>query len=158
MYGSKQERALIYKTLVLTGLRKGELASITVGQVVLDAAMPYLILNVAGAMESLPALPLWDGRQTEANVLSATGTDDSTASQFAPGFAPTTGKTGTLQSIVDKIANAAEESSDADAVDVSTYPVKEKDPLTTAVNGLRRVEPKGIEPSTSWMQTRRSPN
>ena len=28
-----QERALIYKTLVLTGLRKGELASITVGQV-----------------------------------------------------------------------------------------------------------------------------
>ena len=32
-----QERALIYKTLVLTGLRKGELASITVGQVVLDA-------------------------------------------------------------------------------------------------------------------------
>ncbi len=26
-----QERALIYKTLVLTGLRKGELASLTVG-------------------------------------------------------------------------------------------------------------------------------
>ena len=42
-----RERALIYKTLVLTGLRKGELASITVGQVVLDAAMPYLILNAA---------------------------------------------------------------------------------------------------------------
>ena len=35
-----QERALIYKTLVLTGLRKGELASITVGQVVLDADRP----------------------------------------------------------------------------------------------------------------------
>ncbi|MCG2683104.1 MAG: hypothetical protein L6306_05755, partial [Planctomycetales bacterium] len=31
------ERALIYKTLVLTGLRKGELASITVGQVDLDS-------------------------------------------------------------------------------------------------------------------------
>ena len=42
-----QERALIYKTLVLTGLRKGELASITVGQVVLDAATPYLCLNAA---------------------------------------------------------------------------------------------------------------
>ena len=42
-----QERALIYKTLVLTGLRKGELASLTVGQVVLDADMPYLILNAA---------------------------------------------------------------------------------------------------------------
>ncbi|MFN7429047.1 MAG: tyrosine-type recombinase/integrase [bacterium] len=31
-----RERALIYKTLVLTGLRKGEMASITVGQVDLD--------------------------------------------------------------------------------------------------------------------------
>ena len=40
-----RERALIYKTLVLTGLRKGELASITVGQVVLDAALPYLVLE-----------------------------------------------------------------------------------------------------------------
>ena len=42
-----QERALIYKTLVLTGLRKGELASITVGQVVLDADTPHLVLNAA---------------------------------------------------------------------------------------------------------------
>ena len=42
-----RERALIYKTLVLTGLRKNELASITVGQVMLDAPLPYLILNAA---------------------------------------------------------------------------------------------------------------
>jgi len=41
------ERALIYKTLVLTGLRKGELASITVGQVDLDSPMPYLVLRAA---------------------------------------------------------------------------------------------------------------
>ncbi len=40
-----RERALIYKTLVLTGLRKGELASITVGQVDLDAPMPSLVLE-----------------------------------------------------------------------------------------------------------------
>jgi len=45
--GSGKSGALIYKTLVLTGLRKGELASITVGQVVLDAATPCLILNAA---------------------------------------------------------------------------------------------------------------
>lgn len=32
-----RERALIYKTLLLTGLRKGELASLTVGQLNLDA-------------------------------------------------------------------------------------------------------------------------
>ena len=36
-----QERSLIYKTMVLTGLRKGELASLTVGQLELDAPRPY---------------------------------------------------------------------------------------------------------------------
>jgi integrase len=40
-----RERALIYKTLVLTGLRKGELASVTVGQIDFDGPVPYLILE-----------------------------------------------------------------------------------------------------------------
>lgn len=40
-----RERALIYKTLVLTGLRKGELASITVGQVDLAGGVPHLLLH-----------------------------------------------------------------------------------------------------------------
>lgn len=39
------ERALIYKTLVLTGLRKGELASLTVGQVDLSGPVGYLLLD-----------------------------------------------------------------------------------------------------------------
>ncbi len=39
-----KERYLIYKTLVLTGLRKGELASITLGQFEIDASHAYLIL------------------------------------------------------------------------------------------------------------------
>lgn len=42
-----RERALIVKTLALTGLRQGELASLTVGQLVLDSSMPYLVLNAA---------------------------------------------------------------------------------------------------------------
>jgi len=42
-----RERALIYKTLVLTGLRKGELASLTVAQLDLDANPPYLLLDAA---------------------------------------------------------------------------------------------------------------
>ncbi len=40
-----RERALIYKTLVLTGLRKGELASVTVGQIDFDGRVPHLILE-----------------------------------------------------------------------------------------------------------------
>jgi integrase len=39
------ERALIYKTLVLTGLRKGELASLTVAQLRLDGSIPHVELD-----------------------------------------------------------------------------------------------------------------
>ncbi len=42
-----RERALIYKALLLTGLRKGELASLTVGQLDLEALQPYAVLNAA---------------------------------------------------------------------------------------------------------------
>ena len=41
------ERALTYKTMILTGLRKGELASMTVGRLHLDVDLPYLDLNAA---------------------------------------------------------------------------------------------------------------
>ena len=42
-----RERALIYKTLVLTGLRRNELASITMGQLELDGPYPHLVLHAA---------------------------------------------------------------------------------------------------------------
>ena len=42
-----RERALIYKTLVLTGLRKGELASLTVIQLELDGPTAYATLHAA---------------------------------------------------------------------------------------------------------------
>lgn len=42
-----RERALVYKTLVLTGLRRKELASLTVGQVHLDDDFPCLELGAA---------------------------------------------------------------------------------------------------------------
>ena len=57
------------------------------------------LLDVAGAMEALPALPLGDGTQTAAHVLSATGTDDSTPSPLVPVLVPTTGKPCILGSI-----------------------------------------------------------
>jgi integrase len=41
------ERALIYRVLLQTGLRKGELASITLGHLRLDANPPHLILDAA---------------------------------------------------------------------------------------------------------------
>ena len=42
-----RERALIYKTLVLTGLRKSELASLTVAQLRLDGPIPHVELDAA---------------------------------------------------------------------------------------------------------------
>jgi len=42
-----RERALIYKTLALTGLRKGELASITVAQLEFDGPVAYIVLCAA---------------------------------------------------------------------------------------------------------------
>ncbi len=41
------ERALIYKSLVLTGLRRSELASLRVGSLRLDGALPYVVLSAA---------------------------------------------------------------------------------------------------------------
>jgi integrase len=40
-----RERALVYKTLVLTGLRLSELASIRVGDLVLDGPAPHVVLD-----------------------------------------------------------------------------------------------------------------
>ena len=42
-----RERALIYKTLILTGLRKGELTSLTVAHLDLDSDPAYLTLDAA---------------------------------------------------------------------------------------------------------------
>ncbi|GIW97048.1 MAG: integrase [Pirellulaceae bacterium] len=42
-----RERALIYKTYLLTGLRKSELASLTVGNLELDGKTPYAVLDAS---------------------------------------------------------------------------------------------------------------
>ncbi len=115
------------------------------------------LLDVAGAMDALPALPLSTGPQREAVAASATGTDDLTTSSLVPTLVPTSGKPCTLVSILDLITTNGGKSKNAGTVAVSAYPVKRKDPLTIAVNGSSLVEPTGIEPATYWLQTNRSP-
>lgn len=54
-----RERALLYAVLVTTGLRKGELAALTVGDVQLDAPQPFVVLPAADAKNGQRAtLPL----------------------------------------------------------------------------------------------------
>jgi integrase len=56
-----RERARTYKTLVLTGLRKGERASLTVAHLRLDEALPHLTLDAANEKNREGnAVPLWD--------------------------------------------------------------------------------------------------
>jgi integrase len=63
------------------------------------------LLDVAGAMEALPALPLGAGTNPLSDAaMKATGTDDSAAFQFAPGFAPTLDNSRKSGSIPDKRA------------------------------------------------------
>jgi integrase len=50
-----RERALLYATLVTTGLRRGELAALTVGDVRLDDPRPAIILRAADAKNGVAA-------------------------------------------------------------------------------------------------------
>lgn len=72
-----RERALLYAVLVTTGLRKGELTALTVGDVLLDAEQPVVVLPGADAKNGQRAtLPLradvaaelraWIAEKTEA--------------------------------------------------------------------------------------------
>ena len=112
------------------------------------------LLDVAGAVEALPALPLEDGRQNATIALSATGTDDLPACSLVPNLVPTTGKLCTLGSILDKLTTNGDSHGKADDIDASGCVVKENNPLTTAVSGLRLVGGTGLEPVTpslsSW--------
>ena len=92
------------------------------------------LLDVAGAMETLPALPLGAGKQRDAIAVSATGTDDLPRSPLVPVLVPTAGKPSKSQSIRGNEIGNRGESEKAGAVAVSAYPVNRKDPLTSAVN------------------------
>jgi integrase len=96
------------------------------------------LLDVAGAVESLPALPIGpeNGQSDSAAfVAKATGTDDLTPSPLVPVLVPTSGKRCMLGAILDKVTGNRGEAAEAGTVAASAYPVKRKDPLTIAVNG-----------------------
>jgi len=109
------------------------------------------LLDVHGALDALPALPL-DREQGRASVvMKATGTDDSP-------LAPTSGVSSQIRSIAGKSEGPAANRTDPRRVAATSFAVKGKDPLTTLVNGPCEVERKGVEPSTSALRTQRSPN
>ena len=95
------------------------------------------LLDVAGAMDALPALPLGVDPISASAVLKATGTDDSAARQFAPGFAPTIGNWCKPGSIRDKQARWED-----------PRPEGQKTGKTPVFPGVFQAEGTGLEPAT----------
>ncbi len=110
------------------------------------------LLDVAGAMESLPTLSL-EPEATQLhrgqNVLSATGTDNSTASPLAPTLAPTTVKRGQLQSILGQVVRDTVVQATSESAIATGIAVNDLRPLSTQDNGRQEKRAKGFEPSTS---------
>jgi len=118
------------------------------------------LLDMAGALDALPALPL-DGMPADRQEQRATGTDDLRVSglhPLAPLLAPKSGQRGASGAFAVKMA--ADDGDDAGpATDaVNPWNVNGNNPLTFAVNGLMKVETSGIEPPTPGLQSRCSPN
>ena len=86
------------------------------------------LLDVHGALDVLPELPLGDNNHADAQ--RATGTDG----EFAPGFAPKTDNAGPRCSTGGNRQGNHTDNTSSRAVDVSSDADKEKGSLTTPVN------------------------
>ncbi len=111
------------------------------------------LLDVAGALDSLPSLPL-DGMSSEGQTARATGTDGVQLSAFvAPTVAPNLVQRSISGSLaVNRPANGNETDAD-ERRDATSITVKRKDPQSIQDHGSKRVGVIGIEPTTSTSRT-----
>ena len=93
------------------------------------------LLDVHGALDVLPALPLTGGPHTEAADVSATGTDDLPLCSLAPTLAPNADKSCKSRSFPGKMPQDAGQDTEQDTVALSPCHVNRKEPLSTADNG-----------------------
>ena len=103
------------------------------------------LLDVHGALDALPSLPLDSDEQQQQR---ATGTQG-VPGQFTPEFAPTRCKPSYRLAITGKTGDERQSKSRDQDIDLKCSPVKRNNPLTTAVGGLQGKRAKGLEPSTS---------
>ena len=107
------------------------------------------LLDVQGALDALPALPLSDEPDVREDRRYLTGTDDSANLQLAPRLAPTTDFSSQIQSAPGKTSEDATKHDMALEESVSVMPVKKKHPLPTPGNGCSTERAKRLELSTS---------
>src|SRR5262249_16573373 len=87
------------------------------------------LFDVKGARDALPALPLSGELANTAEVAKATGTHGKTASEFAPGFAPTADESCQIGAIAVKMAACGESGPDQLSTAVSPASDKRNNPL-----------------------------
>ena len=124
------------------------------------------LLDVYGALDSLPSLDLNPSPSTERQTMRATGTDDRDAvtdsrhavTKFAPAFAPNSGKGGQTVSFAVISSDDADERTARKSTHANPMISSEKALSAVIANKAFRVERRGVEPPTSALRTQRSPN
>ena len=122
------------------------------------------LLDVYGALDSLPSLDLNPSPSTERQTMRATGTDDQDrtrtvdgmSSPFAPAFAPNSGKRGQTVSFTVISLDLADERTPNRSTLENPYESSEKALPAVFASKALKVGMTGFEPATSWSQTRRS--
>ncbi len=111
------------------------------------------LLDVAGALKSLPTLSL-DGEQvTTRQAAKATGTDDYRSSPLAPPLAPTHAQMSATESFTVKMTEPTRHRNEPADNRVSAYEDKRKHPSTSTVNGCPKVGATRFERATSTSRT-----
>jgi integrase len=106
------------------------------------------LLDVRGALDSLPMLPLTEGPGSGREATKATGTEDSLASLVAPPVAPTVDFSGQTEAIPVKLATGTGADGNWRTPAITSTPDKRKEPQTTPVSGSSYVGATGFEPVT----------
>jgi len=116
------------------------------------------LLDVRGAVEKLPALPLPSGTHPTAGQVRVTGTDgrpESRTGSVAPTVAPTRCNQGHFRSSPVTEGSTNDLQGEEPEDDRSAYAVNEKPPVASSVTGGHEVGLTGFEPATSWSRTKR---
>ena len=109
------------------------------------------LLNVSGALDSLPSMISTLPGEDAANIMRATGTDSELLRNLAPGIA----QSGQSESsAVILTGDFGGTTSDVDDVETCTKPAKKarSEAFSDRASGM---ETKGLEPSTSALRTQR---
>ena len=124
------------------------------------------LLDVYGALDSLPSLNLDTSPSTERQTMRATGTDNRDAvtdsrhpvTKFAPAFAPNSGQRGESVSFAVISSDDGDERTTRRATHANRRKPSEKALPAVFASKAYRVETTGIEPATSGLQSQRSPS